>query len=127
MALIAVVLVGMAVGGEWQTTRGEYCIDECKYRDDNNFFYWCHTVDGVSKVYRPDKDGRGWSSDWDHSGDDLDWGKRWDYCTPGQKFEEEGNGGRSRNRGGVEGFFGNVNNAWINEKGHVGGGMCYCV
>jgi hypothetical protein len=44
------VLVGVAQGAEWFTSRGYHCINRCAVGErEGRQVYNCHTVDGVQK------------------------------------------------------------------------------
>ena len=83
MSKITTILIGltlllsMALGGEWQTTGGQFCIDKCKYHDDGYYFYWCHVSDPTQEY----SDGRG---SWFNDGNNPSTRLKWDYCVPSE-------------------------------------------
>ncbi len=86
-ALLLVLQTGTIRGGEWLTTRGEYCIDKCRYHGDEYYFYWCHVGDPSLKF----SDGSSWG--WGYQDNSPDTHLKWDYCVPSEieQMDQMGN------------------------------------
>ena len=86
MARTTTILIGLTLlkntvlAGEWQTTGGQFCIDKCKYHDDNYYFYWCHVSD-PAQVYSDGSALSWWGGD---EGNNPGTKLKWDYCIPSE-------------------------------------------
>jgi len=74
------LLKNTVLAGEWQTTGGQFCIDKCKYHDDNYYFYWCHVSD-PAQVYSDGSALSWWGGD---EGNNPGTKLKWDYCIPSE-------------------------------------------
>ena len=94
------LLLGYVSGGEWLTAGGQFCIDKCRYHNDQYYFYWCHVSD-MSKEY---SDHNSWGS-WGYQENSPETHLKWDYCVPSllDNYNDEALDERpSENEGGLE-------------------------
>ena len=49
ISMIVIILANFTQAGEWLTRNRAFCIDKCKYHDDNYNAYWCHVADQTLK------------------------------------------------------------------------------
>lgn len=79
--------LGSSEAGEWLTTGGGFCIDKCRYHDDQYAFYWCHVSD-PTKQYSDGSSGLDWFG-WDDNTNSPGTHLKWDYCVPSEMEELE--------------------------------------
>ena len=93
-------LLSFVSGGEWLTAGGQFCIDKCRYHNDQYFFYWCHVSD-MRKEY---SDHNSWGS-WGYEENSPETHLKWDYCVPSvldNSYDEAFDEKPGENDGGLE-------------------------
>ena len=100
LILLLSSLLSIVSGGEWLTAGGQFCLDKCRYHNDQYYFYWCHVSD-MRKEY---SDHNSWGS-WGYQENSPETHLKWDYCVPSlldNSYDEALDENLSDNDGGLE-------------------------
>ena len=86
--LLLIPLISQVKTGEWFTVRGGFCIDKCKYHNDEFYSYWCHVTD-LNKVYSDGMYAHGIWGGWGFDNKGPDTHLKWDKCVPSEVYPDD--------------------------------------